>query len=134
MPGLWICLIILNVQQAFEDVLGSKRVRVLKWHGCICKGYIDLWICLNVAQCALIMAEYTSICLNVPQYTWPWMNIAEYPWICPKMLNKLFWLCQRSHYAPSSYIFDRVSHLLQVLNIPEFWICRDIVIITLLLL
>ena len=39
-------LVILHVQQAFADALGSKCVRVLK--------------------IASIMAEYASTCLNVP--------------------------------------------------------------------
>ena len=67
MPLLRLYLIILHVQ-AFEDPLGSKCARVLKWHGCICKGYAEFWICLNMAQYVSIIHEYASICLNVPQY------------------------------------------------------------------
>ena len=29
MSGLWICLVILHVQQAFEDASGSKYTRIL---------------------------------------------------------------------------------------------------------
>ena len=61
MPGLWLCLIILHVGQAFEDTLGSKCARALKWHGCICNDYIELWICRN-------MPEYALMSLNMPDY------------------------------------------------------------------
>ena len=46
------------------------------WHGCICKNYIEFRICLIMAPYASIMSEYASICLNVPQYAWTWLNIA----------------------------------------------------------
>ena len=121
MPDLWICLINLLFWQAFEDSSGSKCARVLniallhmrEWH----------WV-LNIS-------EYGSICLNVsigpnaPQYAWTWLIIAECPCFCLKM--------QGSQYASSSYIVDRVLNILKALNMPEFWICRDIVLITLLL-
>ena len=72
------------------------------WHGCICKGYGEFWICLIMAPYPSITLEYASIYLNVPQYAWTWLNIPEclwmyeYPWIC---LNKQFWLCHGSKYA-----------------------------------
>ena len=47
------------------------------WHSCLCKGYTEFWICLSMAQYASIIQGYGSICLNVPQYTWTWLNIAE---------------------------------------------------------
>ena len=80
------------------------------WHGCICKCYAVFWICLIMAQYASITPQYASICFNVPQYTWTWLNILErswmyeYPWI---WLNKT------------------------ALIVSGFWICRDILIITL---
>ena len=62
-PGLWIYLIILNVRQAFEDVLGSKCVRILNMarfymqglcrvpniseYGSVCLN--NVWLCLNTS-------------------------------------------------------------------------------------
>ena len=37
-------------------------------------------------------------------------------------LHKLFWLCQGSEYAWSSYMFDRLLKMSWVLNVPGFWI------------
>ena len=48
------------------------------------------------------VADYASISLNMP----------ENPWKC---LNKLFWLCQDSEHAWSSYMFDRLLEM-PVLN------------------
>ena len=53
--------------------------------------------------------EYTSVSLNMPKYPWKW-------------LNKLFWLCQGSEYACSSYIIGRLLKMPPVLNKPGFWI------------
>ena len=41
------------------------------------------------------VAEYAPISLNMPEYPWKW-------------LNELFWLCQGSEYACSSYMFGRL--------------------------
>ena len=38
------------------------------WHGCICKCYTKIWICLNLAQYTSVMPEYVAICLNILQY------------------------------------------------------------------
>ena len=112
----WICLTILekgwincsNYCQGSEYASAPYMFdRLLKvgfwiWHGCICKVYPEFRICLIMAPYVSITPEYASVCLNVPQYGWPWLNIPEcpwmyeYPWIC---LNKLFWLCQGSEYA-----------------------------------
>ena len=43
----------------------------------ICKGYTEFGIYLNIAQFASRMPEYVSIYINVPQYVWTWLNIAE---------------------------------------------------------
>ena len=51
--------------------------------------------------------QYASISLNIPKYPW-------------KCLNKLFWLSQNCEYAWSSYMFDRVLKMAQVLNVPGF--------------
>ena len=37
------------------------------------------------------------------------------------MLEKLFWLCHCSEYTQSSYIFDRLLKMPQVLNVLRFW-------------
>ena len=61
-------------------------------------------------SCALVsVAEYASISANMPKYSW-------------KCLNKLFWLCQGSEYAWSSYMLDRLLKMPWVLNKPVFWI------------
>ena len=91
MPGLWICLIILHVRQAFE------MFRVLKVPGFYVQG---LHRALNMSVQGSICHNNAWICLNGPQYAWrTWLNIAECPWIC---LNKLFWLWQGSQCASSS--------------------------------
>ena len=47
-------------------------------------------------NCAPVsVAAYASISLNIPKYPW-------------KCLSKLFWLCQGSKCAWSSYVFDRL--------------------------
>ena len=38
------------------------------WQGCICKGYTEFWIWLNMVHYASKNPEYGSICLNVPQH------------------------------------------------------------------
>ena len=70
----------------------------------ICKCCKKFWICAPVS-----VAEYASISLNMPKYSW-------------KRLNKLFWLCQSSEYACSSYMFGRLLKMPPVLNKPGFWI------------
>ena len=97
----------------FEDVSISES-RFLNWHGCIYKIYPEFWICLIIAPYASITTVYTQICVNVPEYSWTWLNIPKYPWIyeCP-------WVCLNKQ---------------TVLIMPWFWICRNVVITTLLLL
>ena len=96
---------------------------------CIDKGYAEFWVCLNMAQYTSIMPEYALISLNMPNHDWKLLNVSEYAWKC---LNKLFWLSQGFQYTSSSYIFDRVMNIPQVLSMPGFWIRRALVIITLL--
>ena len=55
------------------------------WYICIYKYYSECQICLIRASYASIMPEYTSICVNVPQYYSTPLNILEYPWRCLKM-------------------------------------------------
>ena len=97
----------------FERLLKMPRVpnkpRFWICHGCLRKGYADFPICLIMALYASIMPENAAICLNVPQYTWKWLNIAKYRWICLKMPE------------------------LTALTILGLSICRDMVIKTLLL-
>ena len=57
-------------------------------------------------SCASVsVAEYASIS----------PNMLKHPWKC---LNKLFWLCQGSEYAWSSYMLDRLLKIPRVLNKP----------------
>ena len=67
------------------------------------------WALVNVA-------EYWSIPLNIPKYSW-------------KCLNKLFWLCQRSEYEYvwSSDMFNMFLKMPRVLNKPRFWIWYDFI-------
>ena len=55
------------------------------------------------------VAEYASASLNIPKYPW-------------KSLKKLFWLWQGFEYSSSSYMFDRLLKMPQILNVPGFWI------------
>ena len=80
----WLCLIIIHVQQAFEDALGSKFGFWI-WHGCIHKGLDRVLNMSKYGSFPSVIPEYTSICIIVPQYVWTWLNIAECPWICLKM-------------------------------------------------
>ena len=55
--------------------------------------------------------------LNVAEYASLSPHIPKYPW---KILTKLFWLCQGSEYAWSSFMFDRLLKMPRVLNVPGF--------------
>ena len=79
MPGLWICLIILHVWQGFEDASGPNVPGFWICHDFTCKYHTEFWISLNMAQHVLIIPQYASICLNVSQYAWKWLKIAEFP-------------------------------------------------------
>ena len=57
--------------------------------------------------------EYASVSLNIPKYPWK------------KYLNWLLWLCQGYEYAWSSYVFNRLLKMSQVINVPGFWIWHD---------
>ena len=134
MSRLWIRLIILHIRQAFEDASCCKYARVLNMTRLYIQGLHKVLnmsknstICLNNAW---IASEYVLMCLNLSKHGWILLNVPKYTW---KYLNKLSWLCQGSQYALSSYIFDMVLDIFQVLNMPEFWISRDVAIITLLL-
>ena len=104
MPGPWIYLIILHVRQALN--LPGFWIR----HSCICKGYAEFWICLNMAQYASVMPEYALMFLNMPEHGWVLLNVS----IC---LNKLFWLCQGSQYASSSYLTGFCQYLTAALKL-----------------
>ena len=54
------------------------------WHGCICKGYEEFWICLD---CGSICLSNAWMCLKIPQYTCAWLNIAQCPQICVKIFE-----------------------------------------------
>ena len=68
-----------------------KMPQVLKnqgfwiWHVCMYKGYVEFRLFLIMAPYGSIMPRYASICLNVPQYAWTWLNIVECLWIGQKM-------------------------------------------------
>ena len=98
----------------FDRFLKMSRVlnkpRFWIWHGCICNGYVEFRIFLIMFSYASVIPKYASICLNVPQFDWTWVNITECPWICLQMLEET------------------------VPTMPGFSICRDIVTITLSLL
>ena len=86
----WICLSILEN----AGINCSKYARVLNMRdhltclkGCICKGYAEFRICPIMTPYASVIPEYASVCLNIPQYAWTWLDIGECPWICPKKIN-----------------------------------------------
>ena len=71
------------------------------WHGCICKGYREFWICLTVAR---------SRCLNVPKYSWFYFNMSEHEWInCPGYILDIW---QSFKYA-SGIKYARVLNMLR---------------------
>ena len=55
MPGLWICPIILNFWQPFEDALGSECDKVLSM----------AHLYMQVLHIVFNMSEYGSVCLDV---------------------------------------------------------------------
>ena len=61
---------------------------------------------------SIMQKEY---CLSVAEYASMSLNIHKYPWKC---LNKLFWLCQGSKYAWSSYMLNKLLKMPQILNMP----------------
>ena len=63
-------MIILHVQETFEDASGSKYARNLNM---ACKGYTEFWIRPNVAPYASIMPEYALMPVSMPEF-------AECPW------------------------------------------------------
>ena len=64
MPGLKICLIILNIWQAFEDAPSSKRATGSEYGTVVYARVTQSSECLNMAQFASVMPENTSICLK----------------------------------------------------------------------
>ena len=74
-----------NILLKMPQVLNVPRFWI--WHGYICKGYTEFWICLNIAQYTSIMPEYDSICCNVRQNTRRRLNIAECSWTSLKILG-----------------------------------------------
>ena len=62
------------------------------WHGCICKGYAEFWILLNIAQYASIMPGYVAVCFNVPQCAW--INSSKYVRVL-NMRHHLHWLTSK---------------------------------------
>ena len=110
---LWLCEGSEYAQSSYKFDRLLKMFQVLNvsefwiWHSCICKGYTEFWICLNMAQYALIMPEYALMSLNMPEHNWISLNIPEYVWIkCSdkaRVLNmphhvrylRGFWICLR---------------------------------------
>ena len=68
---LWICLVILNVQQALEDAFVSKCIRVLN----MAQFYIQgLRRVLNMTEYGSICLNNAWICLKMPA----WLNCCDY--------------------------------------------------------
>ena len=59
--------------------------------------------------------------VRVAEYAPVSLNITKYPWKC---FNKLFWICQGSEYAWSSFMFDRLLKMPRILNKQGFWIWK----------
>ena len=104
MLGLWICLIILYVWQAFEVALDSKCTSALS---IACFYMQTLCKALNMAQHNSIMPAYALMSINMSDPGWKLLNVPEYVWKCP---NKLFWLCQGSQYITILYIWQCFKH------------------------
>ena len=83
MPRLWthVKCYMFNRHMKMPQVLYVSESWI--WHHCICKGYTEFWIYLT--QYGTICLNNTWICLNVRQYAWTWLKIAECPWICLEM-------------------------------------------------
>ena len=88
-------MLILYVWQAIEDASGLNKPGFWIWYVCICKGYAEFGVCLIMPPFATIMPEHASMYLNAPQFAWTWLDIAEYLWMCLKMLESTT-LCQGS--------------------------------------
>ena len=92
---------LLKILQTFEDAWASNWVRVLNMARMYTQGLRRV---PNMSDYDSIRLNNVWICLNIPQYIWTWLNIAE---------------CSR---IPANFLinfFDCVS---------GFAICRDIVI------
>ena len=72
MLRLWIFMIILRLQQAFEDISGSNKSGFWRWHGCICYGCGSI-----MASYASIMPEYASLCLSMAEHCWMSLSMPE---------------------------------------------------------
>ena len=78
---LWLCL---GSEYAWSSYMFDKLLKMLVvlnkpgiwiWHACVFKGYAGFRICLIMDPYSSIMRKYASICLNVTQYAWAWLNI-----------------------------------------------------------
>ena len=95
MSGLWICLIILHVSQAFEDAQGLKYVRFFNM----------ALLYMQALHKVLSMSEHGSICMNVslclnalnmPEHNWIVLNVLQYAWKCQ---IKPFFFYHNPHYT-----------------------------------
>ena len=78
---LWLCL---GSEYAWSSYMFDKLLKMLVvlnkpgiwiWHACVFKGYAGFRICLIMDPYSSIMPKYASICLNVTQCAWAWLNI-----------------------------------------------------------
>ena len=78
---LWLCL---GSEYAWSSYMFDKLLKMLVvlnkpgiwiWHACVFKGYAGFRMCLIMDPYSSIMPKYASICLNVTQYAWAWLNI-----------------------------------------------------------
>ena len=132
-PGRWICLIILHVWEALEYASGSKYARILNMALLYMQG---LYGVLNFPEYGSICLNNAWICLDMPWCPSIWLTMAEYWWMLLNMLENALANCSdypRVLNRPHHLIFHRVLNMPYVLNMPRFWICRNIVTITLLL-
>ena len=102
MPWLWICMIILHVQQDFEDDSGSKYARILNMAELYMQGLRRV---LSMSEFGSIHLNNACICIS--------LNLPENDWICWMSLNMS-------------------ENALILLNNPGISICCNIVSMTLL--
>ena len=71
-------------------------------HGCICNGYTEFWLSLNMVRYASIMPEHDLMSVNIPDH-----------W---------FWICLIILYICQDFDFEYVSGIeyANILNIPYF--------------
>ena len=84
---LWLCQGSECAWSSYIFDMPLKMPRVLNvqrfWisHGCVCKGYTEFWIRLNMPQECLNMPQYALMTLNMPGNGWISLNMPGNVWL-----------------------------------------------------